>query len=182
MMRIFEEELNARERIAISNPSGSPEVSNSQCKKQPRLPTATALYYSSTSANASVICAYCDKNHFLALCTTITDVTARKEILRKTGRCFVCLRKNHLSHECRSRFSCKKCRGRHHSSICMRQDSGQVTSTSAITSSSDTSTSSSLRTHSEFGGHTEMQGSTSYMTVCWIMQFSFTSDGKVAIV
>ncbi len=107
VMRIFEEELNARERIAISNPSGSPEVSNSQRKKQPRLPTATALY-SSTSASTSVTCANCDKNHFLALCTTITDVTARKEILSKTSRCFVCLRKNHLSRECRSRFSCKR--------------------------------------------------------------------------
>ena len=39
---------------------------------------------------------------------TITEVGARKDILRKAGRCYVCLRKNHVSKDCRL------CRGRHH--------------------------------------------------------------------
>ena len=42
----------------------------------------------------------------------------RKQILWTSGRCFVCLRRNHLSWNCRSTGRCAKCRGRHHTSIC----------------------------------------------------------------
>ncbi len=38
--------------------------------------------------------------------------------MRKAGRCFVCLKRHHLSRDCRSKFNSKNCRGRHHISIC----------------------------------------------------------------
>ena len=38
----------------------------------------------------------------------------RKQTLRTSGRCFVCLRRNHISQNCRSSARCSKCRGRHH--------------------------------------------------------------------
>jgi len=34
------------------------------------------------------------------------------------GRCFVCFQKNHLSHQCKSSYSCFKCGNKHHISIC----------------------------------------------------------------
>ena len=43
-----------------------------------------------------------------------------KQILRRTGRCFVCLRKNHMSRERRSTMMCNKCNERHNVSICSR--------------------------------------------------------------
>ena len=36
----------------------------------------------------------------------------------QTGRCFICLQKNHTSREYRSTMKCGKCGGRHHVSIC----------------------------------------------------------------
>ena len=35
-----------------------------------------------------------------------------------TGRCFVCLKRNHLSHDCRSLIKCVRCNGRNHASVC----------------------------------------------------------------
>ena len=38
--------------------------------------------------------------------------------MRKTGRCYVCLRRGHMLRGCRSTTRCYKCKGKHHSSIC----------------------------------------------------------------
>ena len=43
---------------------------------------------------------------------------ARKECLKKQGRCFICLRNSHLARDCRLKISCFKCPGRHHVSLC----------------------------------------------------------------
>ena len=126
VMNVFEREVDARERASASNPPCTPR------KLQPRIPTATALTTASTgSVNTNITCTYCRQNHPSALCTTVTDVSSRKEILRKAGRCYVCLRKNHLSRECTSNFSCSKCRGKHHASICSRNTSVRGTPTSS---------------------------------------------------
>jgi len=69
---------------------------------------------------------YCGQGHQSASCDTIADVTARREVLRKAGRCYICLRKNHLSRDCHSSFSCRKCRGRHHTSICSRHNQSET--------------------------------------------------------
>ena len=63
-------------------------------------------------------CSYCRQGHSSVSCTTITDVTQRKAILKRTGRCFVCLKRNYLSHDCRSLIKRVRCNGRHHTSIC----------------------------------------------------------------
>ena len=115
VIRIFEREVNARERALVLT---TPYVSR---KPQSQLPTAAALVASNSGMpNASVNCVYCGQDHQSTFCTTVTDANARKEVLRKTGRYYICLRKNHLSRNCRSKFSCRKCRGRHHVSICPR--------------------------------------------------------------
>ena len=77
------------------------------CK--PRVPTASTLLANNPGSNANqVVCVYCEKDHVSSSCNTITDVAARKELLCKSGRCFVCLKRHHLSRDCRSNFNCKK--------------------------------------------------------------------------
>ena len=61
---------------------------------------------------------YCGQHHSSVQCTIVTNVQKRKEILKKSGRCFICIWKNHLSRNCPSQSCCSKCHGRHHSSIC----------------------------------------------------------------
>ena len=51
-------------------------------------------------------------------CSTITNLDTRKSIIRKYGRCFVCIRKGHKAVDCRSKIKCKKCNGKHHISLC----------------------------------------------------------------
>ena len=48
----------------------------------------------------------------------MTDVASRKQILKTSGRCFNCFRKNHISRDCKSSSRCQKCRRKHHTSIC----------------------------------------------------------------
>ena len=42
-------------------------------------------------------CAFCRKPHYSASCEEIRDVSKRKEILKRNNRCFVCLRKGHIT-------------------------------------------------------------------------------------
>jgi hypothetical protein len=59
------------------------------------------------------------------VCSKIARVEDRKQCLRSTGRCFICLKQGHLSRTCRSSNKCKQCNGRHHSSICFKGSSGK---------------------------------------------------------
>ena len=108
LMEVLEREITARERAA--------GTSNQVPRRHDReLPTATALL---TRSLTTPKCSYCRQNHPSASCRSVSDVAARKQILRRKGRCFVCLRKNHMSRECRSNVKCSNCEGRHHTSIC----------------------------------------------------------------
>ena len=150
VMKLFEEEVNARERAVMPN---SPAV---QRRVQSKQSTAAALVAgSSVSLNTGVTCSYCGQGHPSVSCNSVTDVPARKEILRKSGRCYVCLRKNHLSRECRSNLTCKKCRGRHHVSICSRR-SNQGSQSSSPEDTSTQSPPTEVSTNQE-----SSQGSTS---------------------
>ena len=108
LMEVLEREITARER-AVGTSNQVPRRHNRE------LPTATALL---TSSLATPKCSYCRQNHPSSSCRSVLDVAARKQILRRAGRCFVCLRKNHMSRECRSTVKCSNCGGRHHTSIC----------------------------------------------------------------
>ncbi len=115
MMEIFRREIEARERSAGARPSPT--------KKPPAKPPSTAL---SLTAGASIqaTCVYCDQAHPSGTCSTVTNPEERKRLLRTKGRCFVCLRRNHVSRNCRSSTRCTKCRGKHHTSICVGASDG----------------------------------------------------------
>ena len=78
--------------------------------------TATALH--TWRADSQKRCAFCQENHEEERCSTITNLDTRKSIIRKYGRCFVCIRKGHKAVDCRSKIKCKKCNGKHHISLC----------------------------------------------------------------
>ena len=107
IMKAVEREIAARELASISVCS--------PVKKQSReYPTAAALF----SNNSAPVCSYCDQPHSSSSCQMITDLGRRKQILMRSGRCFVCLKKGHISKECRSPRGCSSCGKRHHSSLC----------------------------------------------------------------
>jgi len=111
LMKVLEREIDARERaFSLSN-----RVGKGTSGRNP--PTATSLLSQSGESHAPKCC-YCKQSHSSNSCQVVTDVSQRKQILRKAGRCFVCLRRNHMSRECRSTLKCARCGGRHHVTIC----------------------------------------------------------------
>lgn len=59
-------------------------------------PSAAALQ----AQGNKVSCTYCRKPHTSLKCDVVTNVQARKELLKKEGWCYVCLRKSHLANDC----------------------------------------------------------------------------------
>ncbi len=108
-----EDEVSARERV--TNRSRPPTRRNEH--RPP--PSATSLVSSGTTS-LNTPCCYCDQLHSPGTCSIVPQIEARKQILRRSGRCFSCLRKGHLVRDCRSQGRCHNCKGRHHSSICNR--------------------------------------------------------------
>ena len=134
LMKELEGQLEARERAA------SHSVGPTQPGKQPRdQPTATALL----SGASKPCCSYCQQPHSSTTCTSVMDSDSRKQILRSSGRCFICLRRGHISKDCRSKFKCPKCGGRHHLSICLKahdREGHSEPSTRPLTGSSSNQT------------------------------------------
>lgn len=116
-MSIVEREISARERAFSS--------SSSESRGSP-LPTAAVLLTSDNQPK----CVYCRLGHSSSSCTTITDTSQRKAILKRVGRCYVCLKRHHLSRDCRSTTKCGRCNGRHHTSICNTGQSSRSSNSS----------------------------------------------------
>ena len=161
LMRVFEQEIDAREQAFV--PTSRSNV------RRPRVPTTSTLLANSPGSNGNhVVCVYCEKDHVSSSYNTMTDVAARKELLHKSGRCFVCLKRHHLSRDCRSNFNCKRCRGHHHISIYVRttNKSGENPPTTQ-------------------GGREKSQGGDNSAvpttTLCCLSNPDSTSDRKIAI-
>ena len=121
ILRLLRNEVENRERCEGVNALGpkeksySPEDQRNNWKVEP--PSAAGLFVENQSSNATH-CTFCKQQHPTASCHVVTNKMARKECLKKQGRCFICLRKSHLARDCRSKISCFKCSGRHHVSLC----------------------------------------------------------------
>ena len=62
---------------------------------------------------------FCKGNHRASECQVVTNIDERREILKKQGRCFNCLRHGgHLARNCDTKIQCFKCSGRHHLAVC----------------------------------------------------------------
>lgn len=72
---------------------------------------------------SSNTCCYCGhEGHTPASCRSVASLEERKCVIKEGGRCFVCLRRGHISKDCRSGIKCNNCSGRHHVSICHKTD------------------------------------------------------------
>ena len=111
LLEVFRRELEARERAAMGGEKGQPAEAAPRVNRF-RPATTTAL------AATQVTCTYCREGHASASCTTVTDIKARKDILRRAGRCYVCLRRGHTANRCGATSRCPKCGRKHHVSIC----------------------------------------------------------------
>ncbi|XP_062537998.1 uncharacterized protein LOC134206313 [Armigeres subalbatus] len=78
--------------------------------------------YSSTQASRGR-CVVCSSDHFLYQCNEFHRMTVsdRDSLLKTHGLCRNCFRTGHHAKECQSKYSCKNCKGRHHTLVCFKQ-------------------------------------------------------------
>ena len=128
-------EIEARERCSfVSHPTRGVQ----EPKRGKGVPTAATLVSSASGQGRSIpTCTYCGGSHASTNCLVVADVAARKNVLRKKGRCFVCLKGNHISRNCHSGLKCFKCGWRHHQSICENRQGGNEGQPSAGASSAN---------------------------------------------
>ena len=99
-------ELLAREACSLIPSSDQSEEEN--------FSTASAL----VTKNYEFKCVFCQGKHYSDKCDKITDVEIRKNHLRNSGRCFMCLKPKHTIRNCTSSRKCFYCKGHHNSAIC----------------------------------------------------------------
>ncbi|UYV69801.1 hypothetical protein LAZ67_7000777 [Cordylochernes scorpioides] len=64
-------------------------------------------------------CFLCQQEHGIYLCPTFLDMEPleRRRKVKQLKLCFNCLRNNHLVNQCRLKFKCRKCQGKHNTLI-----------------------------------------------------------------
>ena len=120
LLKTIRIEVEAREASDASKLHKENLGSNNKISKPPR-PTNSLV-----TSEGKIRCVYCNGEHYSASCETVDDSNKRKDILRKAGRCFVCLKTNHMSKNCVSPRNCRHCNNRHHQSICDRTPKSHV--------------------------------------------------------
>ena len=139
ILDVFRSELEARERANGNNVSPTDEFSTKHPYNRGRkgLPLSTDAALFATGSKPT--CTYCRKDHASNACKNVTSITGRKEILKRAGRCLVCLKRNHISKDCSSRMKCLKCGREHHISICTSNTNNEVKSLHTLTVEGSTS-------------------------------------------
>ena len=99
LLKSFKEEVEARERGSFTSMSRPNERSNEPKKARgPSLQTAATLVSSTTGpSQSSPTCTFCGNLHPSLNCQVEADVPTRLSILRRKGKCYVCLRGQHLA-------------------------------------------------------------------------------------
>ena len=86
------------------------------------------------------------KIHTPLIPAKLSFVEDRRSVLQEHGRCFVCLKRGHMSHQYRSNSRCQDCRGQHHLSICAKKTESERQPSPTSQSSAGDTTSRSSRT------------------------------------
>ena len=94
------QEIKAREQARLQ--SASVQSNQKGGGKVP--PTAATLLLGDKPQ-----CCYCNRNHIPERCDQVSKPDERKQAQMRYGRCFVCLLKEHLGRECRSKLRCVTC-------------------------------------------------------------------------
>ena len=133
ILKVFHQELQIREKCsATTDPFSKQKESKFLFKKKVEQPTSSAALFSSNSNQSKTEkrdpwCLFCKQSHNSGQCTVVTNIDARRKILREKGRCFVCLRSGHIATNCTVSIKCFKCGKRHHVALCAEKNQGQNT-------------------------------------------------------
>ena len=125
ILREFHKELQLREQCLLNTKELRPSSSSQRGES---LHSTSALFSNSSKGKkvARVWCSFCNQDHQSSSCNVVTSPASRKQILKRKGKCFLCLKTGHLSRSCQSSVKCFKCHGPHHVAICDCSDQPQT--------------------------------------------------------
>lgn len=100
--------------------------SNSPHDKLPaKFSNVNKVNSTSAVANPSSKCLLCNSKHFINSCPNFLSMSPsqRRDLIKRVNRCFNCLSKNHSGTECKSKYTCRICRKKHHTLLHVGSDS-----------------------------------------------------------
>ena len=121
VLTIFRNEVEALEMVYWNS---TLRIGGTSAKEGNRSTSANNMGMRSTAvgltnvSRSQVVCTYCGQSHRSMDCDRHKTVEARKAILKRDRRCFMCLRAGHNAWNCVINKVCFRCHGRHHVSIC----------------------------------------------------------------
>ncbi|XP_055589653.1 uncharacterized protein LOC129741866 [Uranotaenia lowii] len=116
--------LQTRVKILASLPSKAQDTKQ-EPSQLPKKNFASRTSYSAAQMSSGT-CIACSESHLLYTCPAFSrlNASARDKLLRQHSLCRNCFRRGHQASECRSMQVCRKCRGKHHTLVCFREDGG----------------------------------------------------------
>ena len=90
-------------------------------KVAPSKATAPSTLEFMTAVDDAKTCVFCGDKAHETICTAFTADEKRK-FLKTAGRCFSCLRKNHIMRKCRTQLTCTFCKKKHNKEICFNSN------------------------------------------------------------
>ena len=111
LLKEFRIELEARERCSLLHST----IEKRDCARRRYDPHTISALFMAGNNHPIQKCSYCVEQHLSSKCNIVTDIAARRAILRK---CFACLKSGHIVRHCPSKFRCPKCGNNHHVFLC----------------------------------------------------------------
>lgn len=139
LLNFLREEISARERsmsviAQFDKRKNSHTVETRSPRSTPRVASAHQL---SVSVKKCLFCK--SENHDSEKCI-ILSIQQKRELLKKEGRCYLCLQTAHRISECTKKIRCGHCKGKHSLALCYKihqikenNDNINVNSTDVIT-------------------------------------------------
>jgi len=87
------------------------------------MPTTNSFYMGANGGSThenrkkKPICVFCKGMHKPNLCTAVSSPKQHLAIVKNAGLCFKCLARHKVS-QCPSKFTCRECHKKHHTSLC----------------------------------------------------------------
>ncbi|XP_064643603.1 uncharacterized protein LOC135497698 [Lineus longissimus] len=91
--------------------------SSSACSGYSSELQSTAAFHTNVKSQRKPYCAFCKGTHYSGECTVYAKPADRLTQTRKLQLCFNCLGRHKIK-DCKSKFTCRKCKKRHHTAIC----------------------------------------------------------------
>jgi len=91
LLAVMHQELEAREGAAQENHNPQPDPPFRRNKQHWRGPPSVSSLFSKSDSKPT--CTNCKQPHSCNSCETVSNAQARRDVLKKTGRCYVCLRR-----------------------------------------------------------------------------------------